>query len=461
MAALALVKTEKTKPADVQKEYVAGGYLTSSKYVALLETREAKALRPEQVDEMLLDPEISAALWLLVYSAFADGVTITPAVADTDPNYARAQEISDCFLRSFASIPKIKLTLGLMLYETLARGHKVAEQTYFYAKSGQDTGKLLLQSIKLKPRQSVAFVVDQFSNLVGFLYAPPGRTVVAASYVPDLRDVLPREKFVVLNDRCADSDPRGTSYLESARDFFTLKKSTLPQYAKWVERFADPSVVGTTAPGATDEEERDEDNNVITDTGGFAKTITAQQAMLNQLIKFKGASAIALPNGATVTPLEVDHEGEQFVKAIEICNQQIARSILLQTLATQEAKNQAKASSETQMNVLDWLIQSLKDNVAETIQQDVAKQFVAINFGEEAARDFCPKVSLGDGERRNWATDADAVTKLIATDELTQSQIDSLITSVGIPARKDGEQTRRETQPTPTPEPKGKPTNEQ
>lgn len=444
MANLSLVKSDKPKPIDVQKEYVAGGYTTSSKFISLIESRGTKSLKPEQIDEMLLDPEVSAALWLLVYSVFADGITISPSVSDSDPNYAKAIEISESFLRALSAVPKIKLTLGTMLFDALARGHKVAEQTYYYAKSGMDAGRLMIGSIKPKPRQSVAFVVDQFSNHIGFLYARPGTTVIATSLVTDLRDVLPREKFVVLNDRCVDSDPRGTSYLESARDFFTLKKSALPQYAKWMERFADASMVGKTAPGAGDEEERDENNNVVTDAEGFAKTITAQQAMLNQLIRFKGASAIAIPDGADVKILEVHHEGEQFIKAIEICNQQIARSILLQTLATQEGKHQARASSETQMNVLDWMIQSIKDNVAETIQTDIGKPFTAYNWGEDAARDLCPKVSLGDGERRNWATDADAAAKWIATGELSQSQIDSLVTSAGIPARKENEKSQRE-----------------
>jgi hypothetical protein len=59
--------------------------------------------------------------------------------------------------------------------------------------------------------------------------------------------------------------------------------------------------------------------------------------------------------------------------------------------------------------------------------------------GDEALR-FAPAVSLGDTERRDWATDATAAVAL--SPEITDSQWNSVTEQLGLPAALPGEQPR-------------------
>jgi hypothetical protein len=79
-----------------------------------------------------------------------------------------------------------------MVFEGMAHGNKVAEQVLEVAERGEDAGRWCLKTLKPKPREAVAFVVDAFNNEIGMLGAKPGQmAVVQTTIVADDRDIIP------------------------------------------------------------------------------------------------------------------------------------------------------------------------------------------------------------------------------------------------------------------------------
>jgi hypothetical protein len=440
-----MAQTAKT---NFQREYVSGGQLAAGTLpVALPQASDASL--PEfdyqTREQMLADPDVSAAVWMLKESVLADEVELSPAVAEKDSRHALAVEIKEFCARAVTNLQRpLEETLEDLFVGAFAHGHKVAEKTYRIPVAGPDAYKLTLKSLKVKPHKSVAFVVDPYSNVLGFVYARPGANQAPTGAAPDPASILPREKFAVLAFGVRDEDPRGRSRLRPAFNAWKLKQLTWPEYLRWLLQCAMAGLVGTTAENAEDEVLKNADGTPRQDADGNPVYITAQEAMVAALQQFRNGTAAAFPFGAKVEPLEVASEGDPFLKAINLYGEQITIALLYQALATREGEHQARASSETQMGVLDLLIYSLKRSLARLVRSDILRDLVRYNYGDEAAEDLTPLVSLGDSERRNWATDADAVQKLIATKELTPSQVLALLLAVGLNPPEPGEKTLRE-----------------
>lgn len=124
--------------------------------------------------------------------------------------------------------------------DALIYGHKIAEVTYKYKKFKQfnDGNNMLVPyRIKVKPRGTVRFVVDNAMNVIGFTAnsslksdepvpvdaqgkeIKPKANITTDSSGNALiggSKLLTREKFMVLTIRGKDEDPRGTSLLTAA-----------------------------------------------------------------------------------------------------------------------------------------------------------------------------------------------------------------------------------------------------
>jgi hypothetical protein len=93
------------------------------------------------------------------------------------------------------------------------------------------------------------------------------------------------------------------------------------------------------------------------------------------------------------------------------------------------------------MQVLDLMVWWLKGKIAQMIGRDLVKQIIVYNYGSEALQ-FAPIVTLGDTERRDWATDATAAASLSPV--ITESQWLAITNQLGLPAPRPGERPRRE-----------------
>lgn len=421
-----------------QEEYLSGNYYGQE--VRFLPAAKYEQCAPEITFEtyrqMLHDPEIAADIWLLKYFVLADGLQLTLALdgvaLDADSQeFSQAQEIATFCERNFAGLRKpLEDTLEQML-DAISYGHKVAEITWKDGE-GQDSGKLVLDKIAPKPHNVLEFVVDQFNNLLGF--TPKTYTRTTASLTG--RQILPAEKFLLLTLREEDDDPRGNPGLRPAYNGWNFKQLTWPEYKRWLENCAMPSLIGKTAPKGQSDVQRNPDGTKL--TGG--KLLSSSEAMLQALLNLKNASAAVVPNGAEVDQIEPTGEGAGFERAINVADGQITKGILFQSLATNEAQFGTRAQSETHMGVLDLLVWYLKGKVGKLLT-GLIERVITYNFGKEALR-FTPIVAMGDTERRDWATDATAAAALETS--LTDSQWLHITTQLGIPAPAPGERPRRE-----------------
>jgi hypothetical protein len=445
---------------------------------------------------MLLDSQVNSSIRLLKLSALSNGVRLEPAVELDNNEYEsgddeevqednqprnrmgqyrelNADELQDAaeaaqeeaerekaeveaelagVICDFCTDCLENLNPGFLevlydLLDALALGNRVAEQVYALDTDDDGKQRLVLKSLKVKPRQVIAFVVDPFFNVIGLQALIPGKgwPVVTGSVVGDpsqLPNLLPREKFAVLTWNMVNGDPRGNSLLRPVYNPWWMKMQTWGEFAKYLAQFAGPSLIGTTAPGSVSVPATDSMGNIIPG----APLVTPEQAMLSSLLGFKNGSAVVFPAGAKVDPINMSGDGQAFLSALNQFNAEISKGILCQTLATNEGIHDSRAASEVHQDVLDLVVNHVRQTVGSMIRRDILVPLVRYNWGDAVAKRLTPKVHLSQSQQHNWAKDAAAVASLVTAQYLDPSQYKAMDTRLGLPPRKSPA-------PTPTPAP--------
>lgn len=431
------------KPADPRKEYVSGGTLPWSErfYQSLPPYIDdiTQDLGDDLYERMMLDPQVSSCVMVLKVGILAQGVQLMPALKEGDEGFEQAVKIRDfCDRALFRLRNLVTHTLGQML-DALMYGHQVAELVYHVAREGEDAGKLVLARMKVKPRRAYAFVVDPYANLVGLLAVIPGvaPTMLGGTIVgtpASAPNLLPPEKFAILTHRPKDDDPRGTSIGRPAYNAWWVKLQTWPELLKYLAQFAGPSLVGYTTENASPTAALNADGDLIRDEEGNPTQVDPQAAMLAALLEFRNGTAAVFPFGAKVDTIEPLHTGTIFGDTINLCDQQIAKAILGQTLATEQAEHQARAAAETHQDILGLFIRGGRLLVEEMLWS-VLSRLVGYNWGPEAAALMTPLVSLGDVEQQDLAAMAKAVAALELAGFIAPSQRRAIDAMLGLPIR--------------------------
>lgn len=363
----------------------------------------------------------------------------TPAQLPVDPQVQLAADIADFCQRQIDRVPKFTTAMFQMVFEGLAHGNKVAEQVLEIAARGADAGRWCLKTIKPKPRESVAFVVDAYNNEIGMLGAKPGQmSIVQTTIVADDRDIIPREKFCVFTYRPRDNDPRGQTALLAARQGWEMKQRSWPEYLLFLMVSAIPGILATLPNG--DEEiviYEDDGITIKKNDDGENVTLPASQYLLNMLSKMRNHQVGVAPDGTNFTLLEANSEGEVFTRALDKFGSEITMAILLQQLATRDSTHQTKGATGSQARVIDLIVFWLRDTAAEMVKYDCFKPLVRYNFGDDAADELLPKVSYGDTEARDWSQDASSAATLAS--HLTESQWQHITSQLGIPVPTEAE----------------------
>jgi hypothetical protein len=435
------LQTEPTnQPADVDitREYVVGTGAFSTRIGQILSnfTDDLQWIVGVDVYErMARDPTVSKNLQFQKLSVQSEGVQLHPVISkpktsETDQQklqeYQLSQDIKDFHERSLNGLHRpISQIIGEMLV-ALKRPNSVSEITYKEPTSvGIDAYKLLLKSIKVKPHNTTAFVIDEFRNVLGLTAWLHGRSgVLPAAKMVGGQQLVPLEKFAVLAFETEDEDPRGINPLRPAYNFWQAKCLVPGLHLKWLEKSGIPSTIGVTPQGAN--YEQDESGN----------TLTAQEVLAAKLASLESGSSIAVAFGTLISQLEVASRGEQFGSAIETFDKQIDYALGGQSGATKDSDTGSYSSKRVMKDVLDILIWSRKQCVAQVLQ-GVLNKGTEYNWGIEFVY-LTPKVVIGDNEGRDWATDAEALTKLASI--LTKSQKLALLSELGVPPPEEGEE---------------------
>jgi hypothetical protein len=387
------------------KEYVATGGFFSAQIgftLSALFLDDAEFLiGPGGFERLLTDPEVHKDVTLLIDAILGDGVQLYPNFTDEKADAAKAKAAAEyqafCALNLFETPHRpFRETLNESVKAALVTGHKVVEKTYRDYTDPEGRPRLVIDKLKVKPRNAVQFVVDQFWNELGMMvWGTAGQVVV------------PREKFFIPTFDRRDEDPRGSApAMRAIYNWWLAKRAALPVALKRLEKKALPSVVGFTSGN----EEPESAEEFPDGTRGTPQT--PAEVMANKLAGLDNFSAAAFPNGASVTALNLSGNGSEFVQFIEMCDSQITRASLLQDLATNQGKYGTRAQAKTHMEVLALRIWNLKNTVADAVRSDILKDVLYLNYGPDSIP-LTPAVTLGDTERRDWALDA-AAAALIA-----------------------------------------------
>lgn len=396
-------------------------------------------------DRMLLDAQEIACVNILRAAIIEEGVRIGACEDDEAADgYALAHEIADFCESVLADLP---ISLDDVLWDMLsaiALGSRVAEEVWdltpatSYALPGtspisRTQDLFVLTALKPRPRASTAFVVDAYNNVRGLLARTPGgSSVISQSYIGNpasVPNLIDREKFAVLSFRPENADPRGRSAIRPSYTAWFAKMEIWQEFLKYLAQFASASVYAVASEEATKQ-------GILVDNGDGTTTRTsAVEVLRDTLLAYKNGSVLAVPYGTLLGALAVAGNGEAFHAGFELCDQQITISILNQSLATGEARYQARASSETHQNTLVTLQRQAKRAVCAMLHHDIVRPLVRYNYGEEAARMLCPHVSLGEVEQFDFAATATAIAQLARASYLDPSQYAGIDTMLSLPPR--------------------------
>jgi hypothetical protein len=456
--------------ADPIREYVSGeARLFVSRFVRALPiyiddiTRDFGA---DLYERMMLDSQVYSALHTFKMLILSNGWRLKPAIKDEkDKRYAKAEfYVNFCqqVLDNLAFQPQSKSIQGSVesfLFEMLdsaGLGHKVAEQIYrrerdWPQEDYEEADKLnislpktplALDSFKVKPRATTAFVVDAWYNIIGLLGLIPGQgaPVLVGHIVADpshLSNLLPRQKFVVMTWNPKDNNPLGRSLCRPAYDPWWSKQQCKGEYLKYLAQFATPSIWATTPENAQIIPPTDAAGNP---TGGAIRT--PEQILLDQVEQIMNGSAGAFPFGTQLNQLAGSGSTGRtpILDAIEFYDKQIVKSILNQTLATEEAEHMARAASQDHRSILDVGIEYGKIVCSSMMRRDVLYWIMVYNFGYKEARIYTPLFDLSATSQPNWPQTVTGVVALLSSGKLDMEQEAALFDKVGLPPRKHPEQ---------------------
>ena len=215
---------------------------------------------------MQADPQVKACLSTKKFAVLSRGWEIHPASPSPSD-----QEVAAFCRWTLADMAGSVLDALYSVMDALALGVSVVEINYKLLDSGPWAGKLGLASLKAKDPAIFFFDVDSFLNLHALRIAGGA--------------LLPPEKFLIYSYQPAYENPLGTSDLRAAYKAWVIKEQLQQWWAKFLEKFGLPTVVGTYSAKA-----------------GYG--VQQQRDLLRVLTQVHNESAIAVPDDIKIKLLE-------------------------------------------------------------------------------------------------------------------------------------------------------------
>jgi hypothetical protein len=384
-------------------------------------------------ERMALDPIVAATLTILVASILEEGIQLAPAVRDKDhPDFALAEEIAT---RQRAMLDSLQTPLDVVAWDMLSAawlGNRVGETVWKYVDEGERV-YLDLSAIKVRPRHSTAFVVDVYGNVLGLSATSPRKNTLARpgqQFTLTDSSMIRRDKFWVYSWRPREGNPLGVSILRPAFSSWVDKIETLAERHKHLQRFASPSLFGTVGENAQPVPILDVNGQELVPP----KSLPPVQALYEGLVRWANGVAMAAPYGSELLVVEAKGGGEVFDKAAEYDNHQIVKTILTQTLATEDAPHQARAAAQVHQGSIDTIVRAAKRTFSGSFRDDVLEVHVRKNWGDQAIH-LTPVVTLGTTEAPDLAKMMTAIALLWQAGYPSKSQVPALDQMLNLPAR--------------------------
>lgn len=341
----------------------------------------------EVYDKMQTDSQVRACLTIKKLSILSRGWQIQ--AASDDPGDAR---IADFIRFCLADMRGSVIDVLFNVLDAVAKGFSISEINYKIMEDGPYRGMIGLDSVKSKDPAGIAFESDEFLNLTGLRqgFLPPS----SPPYQGGTKGggvLLPPDKFIIYTYMPRYESPYGTSDLRAAYKHWWSKDIILRFYNVYLERYGSPTVLGAYTRGTPKKQQDD---------------------LLKVLDRIQQETAIVLPEDIKVELLEAQRGGESgYLQAIEYHDRQIAKSILGQTLTTDEGMRYGSfALAKVHLDVLRMTLEKIKRDVEESVMNEqLIRRLVDYNF----QADRYPTFSLGTLRERDLTMLADVVSKLV------------------------------------------------
>lgn len=296
---------------------------------------------------MTYDPQVRACLATKKYAVLSRGWEVHPGGGDP-ASLAAADFCRWCLDNMAGSI----LDAGYDVLDALAFGLSLVEINYRLIDDGPWAGHVGIGSLKAKDPRHFIIRTDEFYNIQALR--------VAAG------DELDPDKFLIYSYMPRYGNPYGESDLRAAYRSWYLKDALLTWWAKYLEKFGMPTVVGSFGAG-----------------GGYTKQ---QQAdFLSVVSQVHNESALVIPDDLAISLLEARTNSggsSGFDEAVSYLDRAIAKAILGQSLTSDSsARGSTYALGAVQENVLRFYINKLTRDLEDAVlTRQLLARLVAYNF---------------------------------------------------------------------------------
>lgn len=392
-------------------------------------------------DRMANDAMLGSAEMALKMLTLNDGVTVVPSHSqplagkgtDTENNdFQQAQAVADFVDYCFNRLSEIDRPLVRTLYnllQAIRSGHKLAEITYDFIEAGQYKGKYGIASIRPKPKENYAFVVDQFNEFRGVIAKIPGGSQsIWRGIVPDvsqLENAIAPEKLIIFSIFDNDGDPRGVSLFRKAYTPWYNKQRVEPEMLNTAVQFGGGMVIGFEPPS------RDQD--VIDPVSG--KKVKPNQAMNSSIMRMRNGATAVFPYESKIDVIQPSANPQFFQYFCDKCDKEMVIAILLAARTLLEAKHSSRADGDNSRDLLDDVVLYLRNELASAIREQLVKPLVRMNFPADIADKYMPTVSMTKNSSPDVAPMMSAFAALKSANwPFTQNQLDFVNTETfGLP----------------------------
>jgi phage gp29-like protein len=317
--------------------------------------------------KMQHDPQIKACLSTKKVAVLSRGWEVHPA-SESAADVAVGDFVRGCLNEMRGSV----LDVLYDAMDALALGVSILELNWCL----RPDGLIGLTSIKAKDPAYFLFETDPFLNITAIRGLPALTALTpAASRRPSpnsgrglggglAEGLLPVEKFVIYPFQPSYANPMGLSDLRAAWQSWFIKQQLQRWWAKYLEKFGMPTVIGSFDPKA-----------------GYG--VKQQRELLSLLAAVHNESALVTPSDMQVKLLEAVRTTDSgFDEAIAYLDRSMAKSILGQSLTSDSSdRNSTYALGAVQANVLSFYLQKLQRDLEDVVMNEqVIKRLVGYNF---------------------------------------------------------------------------------
>lgn len=326
----------------------------------------AEKVATSSIRAMLSDPDIKSALEIKTAGVLIAGWEVSGENAD--------------FVRDVLTRVKISDILRYVLRHVLTYGYGIVESVWAYVDS-----RLVIDSLIVHDSHRFELELGANGDIQQVRVLTTGQ-------------VLPRERAHVLTLQSYKTREVYTD-LDACYSYWRLKQDVLLWLAIWLERYGIPTVHGSVPLGTTEERKRE---------------------LLGILAKLHRDSAVLTEEGTRLELLEANAaSGDVWISILDWLSMQIIRSILGQSLATDEPSRGTGtyALARVHWDVMELTFQQLRQLLEQFVQTEFIAPLICYNFAGAESPIFHIKEPVG-----TMLTLTDAIYKLIDADVLSPNE---------------------------------------